>query len=252
MTEAALWRLLLWVVLATAAVVAPVLLLIPAPYGRHARAGWGPSVGATLGWILMEAPAPLGMALLFAVGDRREPAAIAFLALWELHYLHRAFVFPLRRRGAARPMPLVVVAMGFTFNCLNAYLNGRWLFHLAPPVPTAWLLDPRFLAGAALFLGGLTLNLHADETLRGLRRPGDHGYRIPMGGFFRWVTSPNYLGEIVEWCGWALLTFALPGLVFALFTAANLAPRARAHHRWYRATFPDYPEGRKALIPRLL
>jgi len=33
---------------------------------------------------------------------------------------------------------------------------------------------------------------------------------------------------------------------------ANLVPRAMAHHRWYRETFKDYPEGRRALIPYLL
>jgi hypothetical protein len=30
---------------------------------------------------------------------------------------------------------------------------------------------------------------------------------------------------------------------------ANLAPRALKTHRWYKDTFPDYPEQRKALIP---
>jgi protein-S-isoprenylcysteine O-methyltransferase Ste14 len=252
-TEAALWRILLWTVIAIALVVAPTLIFIPAPYGRHARRGWGPSVASTLGWIVMEAPSPLGMALLFALGERRDPTAVAFLLLWELHYVHRAFVFPLRR-PAGRPLPIVVVAMGFTFNCLNAYLNGRWLFHFAPAsaYPAAWLLDPRFLAGAALFLVGLGVNFHADEILRRLRRPGETGYRIPTGGLYRLVSSPNYLGETLEWCGWALATWALPGAAFALFTAANLAPRAVAHHRWYRATFPDYPPERRALIPWLL
>jgi 3-oxo-5-alpha-steroid 4-dehydrogenase 1 len=32
---------------------------------------------------------------------------------------------------------------------------------------------------------------------------------------------------------------------------ANLVPRARAHHRWYRERFPDYPARRKALVPGL-
>jgi len=29
----------------------------------------------------------------------------------------------------------------------------------------------------------------------------------------------------------------------------NLAPRARAHHAWYRANYPEYPKESKALIP---
>jgi len=84
-----------------------------------------------------------------------------------------------------------------------------------------------------------------------LRRPQESGYKIPYGGLFRWVSCPNYLGEIVIWTGWAVTTWSLPGLAFALWTATNLIPRARANHRWYRNYFPDYPASRKALLPGL-
>jgi hypothetical protein len=57
---------------------------------------------------------------------------------------------------------------------------------------------------------------------------------------------------MIEWTGWAIATLSLPGLVFALWTAANLAPRALKHHAWYRKTFPDYPQSRKAIIPFVL
>ena len=64
---------------------------------------------------------------------------------------------------------------------------------------------------------------------------------MPTGGLFRYVSCPNYLGEIVEWTGFALVMGALPGFAFLAWTLANLVPRALEHHRWYRATFPDYP-----------
>ena len=35
----------------------------------------------------------------------------------------------------------------------------------------------------------------------------------------------------------------------AVFTFANLAPRAWSHHKWYRKKFPDYPKQRRAVIP---
>jgi hypothetical protein len=82
-----------------------------------------------------------------------------------------------------------------------------------------------------------------------LRKPGETGYRIPNGWLFDRITSPNYFGEIVEWFGYALATWSPAGLAFALFTAANIGPRAFANRRWYRATFPEYPADRKALIP---
>ncbi len=116
---------------------------------------------------------------------------------------------------------------------------------------SGWLSDPRFLLGVALFGAGYAVNLHSDAVLRGLRRPGESGYKIPQGGFFRWVSSPNYFGEVVEWCGWALATWSAAGLAFALFSFANLAPRAVSNHRWYREQFPDYPAERRAIIPGL-
>ena len=41
----------------------------------------------------------------------------------------------------------------------------------------------------------------------------------------------------------------LGGFAFCVFTAANLIPRAPTNHRWYRATFPDYPANRGTIIP---
>ena len=250
MSERALFDYLLvgWLVVAAAMFV--VLRFVAAPYGRHARAGWGPTLDPTVAWIVMEAPAPLGMALMFALGDRTgSTTAIVFLLLWELHYVHRAFVFPLRRTGGGKRTPLLIVAMALVFNCGNAWLIGRWLFALGPDRAASWLLDPRFLVGLVLFLGGLLVNVHADEVLRRLRARDPSKYGRPDGGLYRLVSCPNYLGEVVEWCGFALLTFSLPGLVFAIWTAANLVPRARSHHEWYRRTFPDYPEDRRAIIP---
>jgi protein-S-isoprenylcysteine O-methyltransferase Ste14 len=249
MTEAAVFQVLLDAIFGVAAIVALALCFVTAPYGRHGRPGWGPTMGATAGWIVMEAPAALALPALFVIGERHDAAAVALLGLWELHYLHRAFVFPARRHVAGRVMPVAVVAMAIVFNAWNGYLNGRWLFHFAPARGSAWLADPRFLVGAALFLTGLVVNLHSDEILRRLRRSG---YAVPQGGLFRFVTSPNYLGELVEWCGWALASWSVAGLAFAVFTAANLVPRAWSHHAWCRRTFPDYPPERRAVIPGLL
>jgi hypothetical protein len=60
------------------------------------------------------------------------------------------------------------------------------------------------------------------------------------------------MGEIIEWSGFALMCWNLPALSFAIWTAANLIPRAVSHHAWYRRTFPDYPQDRHAVVPALL
>jgi len=238
--------------LGLAALVFPLLLFVRAPYGRHNRKGWGPQINRTAGWVLMEAPSPLLMGLLFLVGSHGSSVVAAvFLAMWEVHYIHRTFIFPFRLRGGQKQMPLLIALFAICFNLGNAYFNGRYLFSFSPDYSAAWLTDPRFVAGLLLFAGGLAINLHADNVLLRMRRQGD-GYRIPRGGLYELVSCPNYLGEVAEWCGWAVCTWSLPGLAFAVWTTANLVPRALAHHRWYRSEFPDYPARRRAIIPLLL
>jgi 3-oxo-5-alpha-steroid 4-dehydrogenase 1 len=96
---------------------------------------------------------------------------------------------------------------------------------------------------------GLAINMDSCNRLLRLPREKPGEYSIPHGGLFRWVSCPNYLGEIVGWLGWALLTWSPAGLAFAAWTIANLVPRSRAHHSWYCEQFPDYPAKRKALVP---
>lgn len=252
MSEAELFNNLiaLWLVLAPATCVA--LFFFTAPYGRHIRGGWGPAVENKLAWIVMEAPAALVFALCFLIGDETSTVtALILFALWEIHYVHRAFIYPLGLRGQNRRMPLVIAGVAFAFNTANGYFNGRYVFTLSGGYPAMWMSDPRFLVGLALFLAGFVVNRQADSKLRDLRQDGESGYAMPHGGLYRWISCPNYFGEIMEWMGWAVATWSLPGLAFAAWTAANLAPRAWVHHKWYLEHFPDYPAERRALVPLL-
>ena len=49
--------LLIAVWICVAAITFVVLLYVRAPYGRHVRDGWGPTIGHRLAWFLMELPA---------------------------------------------------------------------------------------------------------------------------------------------------------------------------------------------------
>jgi steroid 5-alpha-reductase/3-oxo-5-alpha-steroid 4-dehydrogenase 1 len=197
----------------------------------------------------MELPACVLWAVIYAFGSNALTAApLALFAIWQLHYVNRTFIFPFRIKAEGKTTPVSIVLTAIVFNTLNAYINARWVSELGS-YPTSWLADPRFLAGAATFLAGFAINQHADWVLMNLRKPGETGYKIPHGGLYRFVTCPNYFGEILEWTGFAIASWSLPGLAFALYTFANLAPRAVSHHAWYREKFPDYPSGRKALIP---
>lgn len=244
------WGLALGVYAALVIATAAAVLRVDAPYGRHARAGWGPTVSARAGWILMELPSLLAaLWALRGVDPAAEPVVVVLVAPFVVHYVHRALVHPFLQRSG-RPMPLVVAGMGAAFTAFNATACVGWLVARGPRDPS-WLLDPRFLFGAALTAAGFATHLKADAMLRALRAPGETGYKVPRGFLFRFVTCPNYLGEIAQWTGWALMTWSPFGALFALYSLANLGPRARAHHRWYHATFPDYPRERSALVPFL-
>lgn len=228
------------------------LLRITAPYGRHLRPGWGPTVPARLGWAVMESPAVIVFAAVYWLGvSAQSTAPLVLFGLWQFHYINRTCIFPLRLRDSGKRMPLAIVAMALVFNCLNAYLNARWISELGD-YPVAWLESWPFVLGATCFLVGWAINQHADTVLMRLRRPGEEGYKIPHGGLYRWVSCPNYFGEMLQWLGWAIATSSLAGAAFAVFTVANLLPRALAHHRWYRREFAAYPAGRRAVIPYLV
>ncbi len=49
--ETQLFPTLLYTWLGLAVAVFVVLFVISAPYGRHARAGWGPQINRTVGWV---------------------------------------------------------------------------------------------------------------------------------------------------------------------------------------------------------
>jgi 3-oxo-5-alpha-steroid 4-dehydrogenase 1 len=251
MTELAFFQIILIASFIIAAGTFVTLFFVSAPYGRHIRGGWGPHLPNWLGWLLMESISAIGMLVMFVIGDApRTVTTVIFLMMWEAHYIHRAFIYPFLLRDGKKNMPSVVTLLAVGFNLGNAYLNGRYLFHFAGDRYIAgWLLEPRFIAGSALFVIGFSINRWADNTLRDLRQPGETGYKIPHGGLYRYISCPNYFGEIVEWFGWALATWSLPGLAFAVWTFANLAPRAWSHHKWYHENFRDYPPERKALIP---
>lgn len=252
MSERELFQILLFGFAGVGTVVFIALFFVTAPYGRHTRPGWGPRINNRWGWLLMEAPAVFLFLLYFLIGQRNDLVPVFLLFVWQSHYFYRAFVYPFTLRRS-HTMPVSVVCLALIFNLINSYIQARWIYTLAPATSYTkeWLTDGRFLVGICLFYSGFLINKHADRILRNLRKSADADYKIPQKGLFRFISCPNYLGEIIEWIGWAFALWSLPGIVFAFWTASNLVPRARSHHLWYKKNFADYPGNRKALIPLL-
>lgn len=251
MTEYQIYRMVLYVFFGAAVVTFVSLIFTTAPYGRHAKKGWGPLVPNKPAWLIMEAPASILFFIYMLVADRGITATLVVLQIiWQIHYFHRSFIFPFTLKSDEK-VPLSIMLMSMIFNAVNTYIQGRWLYSFSPAFSytAAWLADPRFIIGVLIFFAGFAINKHADHVLKGLWDPANPGYRIPHGGMYRFISCPNYFGEMVTWIGWAIMTWSLAGVFFVVWTIANLGPRALANHRWYRQTFPDYPKERKAIVP---
>ncbi|EOY07305.1 hypothetical protein QUC31_011424 [Theobroma cacao] len=233
------------------------LKFIQAPYGKHNRPGWGPTLSPSLAWFLMESPTLWLTVLLFPFGRHfSNPKSFILMSPYLFHYFNRTVLYPLRlsrsSNGQARSFPVSIALMAFGFNLLNAYLQARWVSHYKDDYENDKLFWLRFLVGLLVFIAGMWVNVWADSVLVGLKKQGGGGYKVPRGGLFDLVSCPNYFGEIMEWLGWAVMTWSCVGFGFFLYTCANLVPRARASRRWYLEKFKDdYPKHRKAVIPFL-
>ncbi len=228
------------------------LFFVKAGYGMFRTAQWGFSIPNKIGWLLMEAPVFFVMLILWLQSDRSVLSVpFLFFLLFELHYFQRSFVFPFLMKGKSQ-MPVAIMLMGVVFNLLNGYIQGEWLFFLAPEdlYSSDYLCRINFWIGILVFFLGMGINWHSDYVIRHLRQPGDTRHYLPEKGLYHWVTSGNYFGELLEWTGFALTTSSPAAWAFVWWTFANLAPRAYAIRQKYREEFGVEAVGkRKCLIP---
>ena len=205
-----------------------------------------------LGWIIMEAPVLMVISFFYLRGDNPLNVSAIFVAAFLIHYANRALIYPFRIRVTGKKMPVCIMLASMSFYVINGYLLGYYFGSLRS-YPPEWLYDPRFLLGMGLFIAGLAINITSDNILITLRASGETGYKIPQGGLFRYVSCPHYLGECMEWIGFAIMSWCLPGAVYAGWVALPLVAQAINAHRWYRDTFGDaYPRSRRAIIPGVL
>lgn len=206
-----------------------------------------------LGWIIMELTTLVMFVVFFFVGPNPvNIVTLIFFLLYTVHYSNRAIIFPLRTHTSKKLMPLIIAIFAIFFNLVNGFINGYYFGTVSAEYGIEWLYDIRFIAGGILFILGMAINLKSDNALLALRSPSSNGYSIPTGGLFKYISCPNFFGEILEWTGFAIMTWSPAALAFAIWSVVNLVPRALDHHRWYREKFSDYPAERKAVIPFMI
>lgn len=232
-----------------AAVVFTVLQFVTVGYGMTYNTRWGFSIRSNWGWMLMEAPVFLLMLVFYirATVDGAPYTLASFpwvtttiFVFFQLHYLQRSFVFPMMMRGTSK-MPLSIIFIGFFFNALNAYIQGGWLFYVSPEQYSLdWFWSPQFIIGTIIFFTGMVINMQSDIIIRHLRKDkSDNNYYLPTGFLFDKINSANYFGEVLEWVGFAILSWSVSGLVFVLWTLANIIPRAASVYERYTQFFGE-------------
>ncbi|GAB1609597.1 3-oxo-5-alpha-steroid 4-dehydrogenase 1-like [Argonauta hians] len=227
-----------------------ILFKIPATYGRYASRFNMCPVNCRVAWIIQESPCVWNPMLLLLFTDGpllNEWSNRILLGMFLLHYFQRTCIYSVLIRGG-KPTPLYTMTLAFLFCLFNSYIQTRSLmkYEFYPP---GWIYRFHFIAGCILFLVGMAINIHSDHILRNLRGPNETGYKIPQGGMFKYLTSANLFGEILEWGGFALAGLSFPTLAFALNTLCVLVPRCYTHHKFYLEKFEDYPASRKIVLP---
>ncbi|WVQ80793.1 hypothetical protein IAT38_002898 [Cryptococcus sp. DSM 104549] len=282
---------------------APITLLaLDAPFGKFSSVASKWNVPGNLAWCLMELVSPATFMATLAVDSHPQltkPSRI-LAGLYFAHYAHRAIISPLILSPKRSPLHITIPLAAAIFNLLNGYLLAIGLAFY-PPKGTSF----SFWAGVVGWAVGFFGNVYHDEILNDLRRPPAERlvvaklpedddpnagrYKIPRGGLFHYVSSPNYLCEWFEWACFSLAAspypfIALPALsklnlpsgvvadfagliakvwwppavlsppwMFVLAEVTSMLPRAIRGHKWYIEKFGDkYPKGRKAVIPGLL
>ncbi len=226
-----------------------------APTGKFATGAFSIPVGLPVGlaWWTMEQPAflvPIASILAFYASGQSFHPGVVFVCMFASHYLQRAYVYPWLSRG--KPYPLHAWSMALLFCAANATAQANELLYGSMQLaPLSALYAPHAILGYGLFIFGMAANIHSDYILRALRKPGETAYKIPRGGLFEYVSGAHFVGEIIEWIGFATATgFVAAPTAFAAFNVMGIGTRAIATHEWSVAYFGDkYPKGRKRLIP---
>ena len=246
------YHLILWIMAVMGLFVFIALYFVDAGYGKFRTNRWGYSIDNKIGWVLMEAPAlvPVIVANVMFTPNRLQ---LLFMGLYALHYVYRSFIFPSLLKGKSR-MPLAIIAMGAGFNTMNSSLLCASIVLFPKDTYTDlchYAQHWYFWVGIVLFFLGMYTHMKADHTIRNLRKPGDTNHYLPKGGMFDYVTSANYLGEITEWLGFAILTWSWAGLSFFWFSCCNLVPRANSiYHRYKKEFAGEFDEKKlKRIIP---
>lgn len=174
-------------------------------------------------------------------------------ACWTFHYAKRILETIFVHRFSHATMPIMNLFKNCTYYWGFALYVGYYINH--PLYTPATFKDVQIYGALLAFLFSELGNFSIHIALRNLRPPGTRERKIPrptanpFTALFNFVSCPNYTYEIAAWVSFSIMTQALPALAFTLAGGGQMVIWALGKHRNYKKQFPDYPRGRKSIIP---
>ncbi|KKY22181.1 putative steroid alpha reductase family protein [Phaeomoniella chlamydospora] len=178
-----------------------------------------------------------------------------FFALICLHFVKRELETLFVHRFSLATMP----ARNIFKNCAHYWILGGlniapWVYRPSAPTATQSPNTVLLYSGIVIYVIGELGNLSSHLTLKGLRSAGGKERGIPQGVFFRLVTCPNYMFEILAWFGMYFvsnLSWAL--LVMLVVSAGQMIIWGKKKERRYRKEFGDkYKKKRSTVLPGII
>lgn len=175
---------------------------------------------------------------------------------WTVHYIKRILETIFVHRFSHSTMPIFNLFKNCSYYWGFAFYVGYFVNH---PLYTAPYFGCTQVYGAlAVFILSELGNLSIHLALRDLRPAGSKERKIPYPTsnpftyLFKYVSCPNYSYEVYSWAAFTIMTQTLPAGMFTAAGFFQMALWALGKHRNYKKEFPNYPKGRKAIIPFLI
>ena len=191
---------------------------------------------------------------LWVGGDARSLLLAVLVVLWAVRL--GSFLFTrVRQSGADRRFDRI--KPDFWRFLMTWTLQGLWVFVTLGPALAAMTgtrqvpLGAVATLGVAVWLTGFVIETVADAQKRHFRSVPGNEHRFISSGLWAWSRHPNYFGEILLWCGvalislpvlagWQWVTLISPLFVYLLLTRISgiRMLERQAEKRW--GDDPDY------------
>ena len=168
------------------------------------------------------------------------------------HYLKREFETLFIHRFSNDTMPFFNVFKNSTHYWILMGFGAVYFLIHPKYTPPAWANDTTQIVLFVMFFFFEFLNFMTHVTLRNLRKPNSSERGIPKGWGFGFVSCANYWWESLCWLTFSISTQCLGAYLFLAVSFFQMLDWALKKHKRYKKDFPDYPKGRKAMVPFII